>query len=265
MQVIILCGGKGTRLREETEFKPKPMIDVGGKPLLWHLLQFFSNQGLKDFCLCLGYKGDQIKHYFLHYEAMNRDCTIALGGTQRQISYHDKGNEMSMSVTLADTGEEALTGARVKRVEHLIKGDTFLITYGDGLSDVDIGKLLDFHRSHGKAVTITSFAPFSRFGVLKLDNDGVTVRSFQEKPQLDGLISAGFLVCNRKLFEYLSTDDSCSLETDGLEKLAQEGQLAAYHHPGFFYSMDTYRDYLHLNAMWNAGNRPWANWLQSSK
>ena len=257
MQVVILCGGLGTRLREETEFRPKPLVEVGGRPILWHIMKLYAHHGFRDFVLCLGYRGQMIKEYFLNYEAMNNDFTICLG-RQNRITYHDEHKEQDFHVTLADTGLETLTGGRVKQVEKYIDGDTFMVTYGDGVADVDLRAVVEFHRAHGKLATVTTVRPVSRFGVLEVGEDG-GVTSFAEKPQLDGWVSAGFFVFDRKFFDYLEGDD-CFFERAPLERLANEGQLMAYRHEGFFFAMDTYREYEYLNQLWSGGEAPWKVW-----
>jgi glucose-1-phosphate cytidylyltransferase len=257
MQVVILCGGLGTRLREETEFRPKPLVEIGGRPILWHIMKIYARHGFRDFVLCLGYRGQMIKEYFLNYEAMNNDFTIRLG-RQNLITHHDAHGEQDFKVTLVETGAETMTGGRVRRVERYVEGDTFLVTYGDGLADLDIRAVLDFHRSHGRLATVTTVHPFSRFGIIDIDDEG-RVRDFIEKPQLQGWASAGFFVFNRPFFDYLTGDD-CVLEREPLERLAGEGQLMAYRHDGFFYAMDTYREYEYLNELWTTGRAPWKVW-----
>jgi glucose-1-phosphate cytidylyltransferase len=257
MKVVILCGGLGTRLREETEYRPKSLVDIGGRPILWHIMKFYAHHGFKDFVLCLGYRGNMIKEYFLNYEAMNNDFTICLG-RQNHIDFNGSHCEQDFHVTLADTGLETMTGGRVKRVKKFIDGDTFLVTYGDGVADLNIRRLVDFHFSHGRSATVTTVNPISRFGVLDVD-DGGRVLNFAEKPQLDGRVSAGFFVFNRKVFDYISGDD-CFLEREPLERLVREGQLMAYRHDGFFFAMDTYREYKYLNELWTGGRAPWKVW-----
>ena len=258
MKVVILCGGKGTRMREETEYRPKPMVEVGGKPVLWHIMKRYAHFGHSDFVLCLGYRGNYIKEYFLNYEAMNSDCTIALGARQK-VTYHGAHAESDFQVTLADTGEETMTGGRIKRIAKYVDDDTFLLTYGDGLCDVDINQVLEFHKAHGKLMTVTSVRPRSRFGILEIAQNN-RVDSFFEKPQLDGWISAGYFVCNRKVFDYIDNDDSITFEHGPMERLAHEGQLMAYKHDGFFFAMDTYREYQYLNEIWSEGKAPWKIW-----
>ena len=262
MKVVILCGGQGTRLREETEYRPKPLVDVGGRPILWHIMKLYAHAGFQDFVLCLGYRGQMIKDYFLNYEAMNNDFTICLG-KQHRITYHGAHREQDYNVTLVDTGQEAMTGSRVKQTETHLDGDTFMVTYGDGVSDVNIKSVLEFHRRHGKLATITTMRPFSRFGILELEDDG-RVKAFAEKPQLEGWASAGFFVFNRRVLDFLSTDPACILEREPLERLARMGELLAYRHEGFFFAMDTYREYLYLNELWNSGKAPWAVWKDGS-
>lgn len=257
MKTVILCGGQGTRLREETEFRPKPLVEIGGKPILWHIMKMYAHHGFNDFTLCLGYRGNMIKEYFLNYEAMNNDFTISLG-TRTQMLFNKAHDEQDFRVTLADTGQETMTGGRIRRIARYINSDTFLVTYGDGVSDVNITQLLAFHRSHGKLATVTTIRPYSRFGILQTDPAGRVVE-FHEKPQLDGWASAGFLVLNKKVFEYLDGDE-CIFEREPMERLAAENELMAYHHKGFFYAMDTYREYLYLNELWNSGQAPWKTW-----
>ena len=259
MKVVILCGGQGTRLREETEFRPKPLVAVGERPILWHIMKLFSHAGLRDFVLCLGYRGDMIKEYFLNYEAMNNDFTICLGKHQA-VQFHEAHSEQDFHVCLADTGQETMTGGRLKRVARYIDSDTFILTYGDGLADVDIHALLDFHQAHGKLATVTTVRPPSRFGLLDLEEDGHVSR-FAEKPQSQGWASAGFFVFNRKVLDYLDGEgDDCVLERRPLECLAADGELMAYRHDGFFFAMDTYREYQHLNDLWAQGQAPWKVW-----
>jgi glucose-1-phosphate cytidylyltransferase len=254
MKTVILCGGLGTRLREETEYRPKPMVEVGGRPILWHIMKSYGRHGFREFVLCLGYRGNMIKEYFLNYEAMNNDFTVCLGSLH-SIHFHGAHEEQDFRVTLADTGLNTMTGGRLKRAEKYLTEDDFLLTYGDGLSDVNIRELVSFHRSHGKMATITTVRPTSRYGILELD-DQANVERFCEKPRLDGWINAGFCVFSRRIFSYLD-GDSCILEQEPLERLAREGQLVAFRHDGFFHAMDTYREYLYLNELWSNGNAPW--------
>lgn len=258
MKTVILCGGQGARLREETEYRPKPLVEIGARPILWHIMKLYAHYNFKDFILCLGYRGNLIKDYFLNYEATNSDFTINLGD-RRSIRYHDKHGENDYRVTLVDTGAETMTGSRIKQIERYVDGDEFMVAYGDGVSDVDIKKLLKFHRSHGKLATVTTVRPASRFGVINFDQKG-RVTNFSEKPKLDGWVSAGFFIFNKKVFKYLDHSTSCILEKKPLEKLSKQGELVAYRHDGFFYAMDTYREYLHLNELWRSGQAPWRVW-----
>jgi glucose-1-phosphate cytidylyltransferase len=257
MKVVILCGGQGTRLREETEYRPKPLVEVGPRPILWHIMKSYAHYGFRQFVLCLGYRGASIKEYFLNYEAMTNDFTIALG-SRNHIAYHDTHAEQDFQVTLADTGLNTMTGGRVRRVHRYIDGDTFLVTYGDGLADVDIHELIRFHHRHGKLATVTAVRPPSRFGILDLDG-GDRVTRFAEKPRMEGWTNAGFFVFNRRVLSYLD-GDACILEREPLERLAAEGQLMAYRHEGFFFAMDTYREYQALNELWDSGEAPWKVW-----
>jgi glucose-1-phosphate cytidylyltransferase len=258
MKVVILCGGLGTRLREETEFRPKPLIEVGGRPILWHIMKLYGHYNFRHFVLCLGYRGNMIKEYFLNYEAMNNDFTLCLG-RQSQIRYNDEHTEQDFWVTCADTGEETMTGGRLKRAAKYLDGDeTFMLSYGDGVSDVDMCELLRFHRSHGKLATVTTFRPVSRFGILDI-NSSKQVQNFIEKPKSDAWASAGYFVFQREVLDYLDGDD-CVLEREPLERLAAEGELMAHQHDGFFYAMDTYREYQVLNGLWKSGQAPWKLW-----
>ncbi len=258
LKTVILCGGLGTRLREETEFRPKPMVDVGGRPILWHIMKTYAHYGFRDFVLCLGYRGSMVKDYFLNYEAMNNDFSICLG-EKSQIRYHGLHTEQGYSVTLADTGQEAQTGARIRKIEKYIDGDTFLLTYGDGLCDVNIRALVEFHKSHGKIATMTTVAPVWRFGIVEIGG-GEQVTRFTEKPKSEGWINAGFFVLDRRVFDYLDSDEACIFERGPMERLAADGQLMAFRHGGFFYAMDTYREYQHLNELWSRGTAPWKVW-----
>jgi len=253
--VVILCGGLGTRLREETEYRPKPMVEIGGRPILWHILRIFARQGFSEFILCLGYKGEVIRRYFLDYEAMNADVTIELG--TKNVLVHDRIAECDWRITLAETGEHAMTGARVARVRRYVDGRRFLLTYGDGVANVDLAALLVHHRQEGRIATVTAVHPWSaRFGELHLD--GSRVLAFKEKPpQTDTYINGGFFACEPGMFDYVSTEDSCVLERQPLENLAVAAQLSAYRHDGFWACMDNYRDWLVLDEMCARGERPW--------
>lgn len=259
-KVVILCGGIGARIREETEFRPKPMVTIGDRPILWHIMKNFAHYGYKDFVLCLGYKGEMIKEYFYNYEVLNNDFTIELGD-HKSVEIHSEHPEAGWRVTLADTGPHTLKGARLKRVEgYLGDDDIFLTTYGDGIADVDIDALVAFHRSHGKLATVTGINPASRFGELKITGEN-TVESFMEKPEnTPGLISGGFFVFSRDFLKYLSADEDCDLEFGVLEDLGGKGEFMVYRHEGFWGCMDTYRDMEHLNGLWNTGKAPWKIW-----
>ncbi len=257
-KVVILCGGLGTRLREETEFKPKPMVEIGDKPILWHIMKIYAHYGFHDFVLCLGYKGESIKEYFSNYEILNNDFTIKLG-REKKITMHNTLDENEWTVTLVNTGDKALKGARVKRIEKFIPDDVFMLTYGDGVADIDVRKLLDFHNSHGKIGTVTGVRPPSLFGELLVD--GSKALSFSEKPQTSaGLINGGFFVFNKKVFSYLSNDDNCDFERGALEKLTSDGELNVYIHDRLWACMDTYRDVEYLNKLWQNNQAFWKVW-----
>jgi glucose-1-phosphate cytidylyltransferase len=256
MKAVILAGGLGTRLREETEFRPKPMVEVGGKPILWHIMKLYAHHSIVDFVVPIGYRGDVIRDYFVNYEARTNDFTIRLGHTH-QIEYHNRHLESGWSVTVVDTGAETPTGGRVARIQQYLDGERFLATYGDGLADVDIGKLLAFHESHGRLATMTTVKPLTRFGVVEADPDGM-VAHFREKPQTEESVNAGFFVFEPGVFDYL-TDDT-ALEREPLEALARDRQLAAYPHDGFWQPMDTYRELTMLNELWANGPAPWKVW-----
>jgi glucose-1-phosphate cytidylyltransferase len=254
VKAVILAGGLGTRLREETEFRPKPMVEIGGKPILWHIMKVFAFHGITDFIVCVGYRGNVIKEYFLNYEALNTDFTIHLGN-KHDIVYHDTHLESDWRVTVVDTGLETQTGGRVKRIEPFID-DTFIVTYGDGLADIDVGALIAFHRAHGRVATVTAVQPTSRFGLLNLDKDA-RVATFNEKPQTDDWVNGGFFVFDRGVFDYL--DDACTLEREPLAALTRAEQLMAYRHTGFWQPMDTHREFTLLNELWER-NPPWKLW-----
>jgi glucose-1-phosphate cytidylyltransferase len=258
-KVVLLAGGMGTRLREETEFKPKPMVHVGGRPILWHIMKMYSSFGFEDFVICLGYKGEMIKEYFLNYEFMNNDITIDVD-RPREITVHSASRERGWRITLADTGLHTMTGARIKRVEPYVDTELFLLTYGDGLADIDISRLVEYHVSHGRIATVTGVRPPSRFGELVVE--GGQVVEFSEKPQVGngGLINGGFFVMDRRVFNYLDAVDTCVLEKAPLERLAQDGQLMVYQHLGFWQCMDTIRDVTLLNELWDTGKAPWKLW-----
>jgi glucose-1-phosphate cytidylyltransferase len=258
IKVVILCGGRGTRMKEETEFRPKPLVTIGGNPVLWHIMKIYAHYGFKDFVLCLGYKGNMIKEYFLNYEAMGNDFTICLGD-KNEMKFHNKHEEHNWNVTLVNTGEEAMTGARIKKVEKYIDTDLFMVTYGDGVADIDIQKLIDFHHSHGKIGTITGVHPSSRFGELAIEKNRVA--KFYEKPQVSqGLINGGFFIFKKEFLKCLEKDDNCFLEREPLENLAKNGGLMAYFHDGFWQCVDTYRELEILNGLWKTPHPPWKVW-----
>lgn len=257
MKTVILCGGLGTRLREETEYRPKPLIEIGARPILWHIMKLYAHYQSKEFVLCLGYKAHMIKDYFLNYEAMNNDVTLKLGNPQSML-VHGQHDEKDYAVTLVDTGLNTMTGGRIRRIRNYITDDTFMVTYGDGVANVNVKELLAFHHSHGRIATVTTVQPISRYGVLRI-GDGNSVSEFVEKPQLEDRVSAGFFVFNRKIFDYIDGDDTV-LEQEPLRRLVADGQLMAYHHTGFFYAMDTYREFLYLNELWDSGKAPWKIW-----
>lgn len=259
MKVVILCGGLGTRLREETEFRPKPMVNIGARPILWHIMKTYSYYGFHDFVLCLGYKGDMIKDYFYHYDLMNNDITLEIGNRENVQIYNNNTSENNWKITLANTGEKSLKGCRLKKIEKYIDGDDFFMTYGDGVANIDISSLLKFHRRHGKLATVTGVNPASRFGELKVNGD--RVEAFSEKPDIaSSFISGGFFVFNRGIFDYLTTDESCDLEIGPLEKIAAENQLMVYRHNSFWACMDTIRDVEHLNKLWTENKAQWKMW-----
>lgn len=257
MKVVILCGGKGTRFREQTELRPKPMIEVAGRPILWHIMRYYASFGLDEFVLCLGYKAEVIKRYFLDFAALSGDFTVDLGAGGA-VTLHNP-SPVRWKVTCVDTGEEAMTGARLRRVGPYLGGEDFMLTYGDGLCDVDLGALLRFHREHGKIGTVTGVRPQSRFGELALT--GARVASFSEKPAVtEGWINGGFFVFRPAMLEYVTDDDACTLEREPLERLAADGELMVHRHEGFWQCMDTYRDLQRLEQAWAGGAAPWRRW-----
>jgi glucose-1-phosphate cytidylyltransferase len=255
MKVVILAGGLGTRISEESHLKPKPMIEIGGKPILWHIMKIYSHYGLNDFVICCGYKGYVIKEYFANYFLHNSDITFDLKSNNQII--HNNSSD-PWRVTVVDTGEETQTGGRVKRVAKFIEDENFCLTYGDGVSDIDIKKTLDFHKQHKKLATVTAVQPPGRFG--QLDMKGHQVERFVEKPVGDGgFINGGFFVLNKKVIEYIK-EDATIWEKEPLMTLAENGELSAYTHTGFWQPMDTLRDKTHLEKMWESGKAPWKVW-----
>lgn len=257
MKVMILCGGLGTRLRELTEVRPKPMVEVGGRPILWHIMKLYAHHGFNDFILCLGYKGFMIKEYFLNYEAMNSDFTVELG-KKNGITFHGQNHEESgWRLTLVDTGERTMTGGRIARAaKYLEEGSTFAVTYGDGVSDVNLTLALEHHRKAGRLATLTGVRPPSRFGELVAEDD--RVRAFTEKPQVSqGMINGGFFFFEPGFLDYLTPDEGCILERAPLERCAADGQLSVYRHDGYWQCMDTLRDWESLQNQWEGGKAPW--------
>lgn len=255
MRAVILAGGLGTRLSEETSVRPKPMVEIGGKPILWHIMKTYSAHGVNDFIICCGYKGYVIKEYFANYFLHTSDVTFHMDNNHMEV--HQKHAE-PWKVTLVDTGDDTMTGGRLRRVRNYLGDEDFCFTYGDGVADIDIGKLIDFHRGKGRLATLTAVQPPGRFGALDINSD--RVRSFQEKPHGDGSwINGGYFVLSPKVIDYVE-DDSTVWERVPMEKLASEGQLNAYLHEGFWQPMDTLRDKTHLEALWQTGKAPWKTW-----
>jgi glucose-1-phosphate cytidylyltransferase len=256
MKVVILAGGFGTRLSEETEIKPKPMVEIGGKPILWHIMKNYSSYGYNDFIILLGYKGYTIKEFFSNYFLHQSDVTFDLKNNRMKV--HQNQSE-PWKVTLLDTGLKTMTGGRIKMAREYIAKDDFMLTYGDGLSDVDISVLVNFHKTHKKAITMTAVQPDGRYGALDIQKDGL-IASFDEKPKGDGSwINGGFFVCQPKVLDYIDGDDTM-LELEPLSNLAIDGQMMAFKHQGFWQSMDTLRDKKTLCDIWNGGNAPWKTW-----
>ncbi len=256
MKVVLLAGGFGTRLSEETEIKPKPMVEIGGKPILWHIMKIYSHYGFNEFIVCLGYKGYVIKEYFANYFLHMADVTFDMANNHMEV--HQKKAE-PWKVTLVDTGQNTMTGGRIKRVQEYIGNEPFMVTYGDGVADVDISELVKFHKEHGKIGTMTAVQPSGRFGALDKTDSG-QVLSFKEKPKGDGAwINGGFFVFKPDIFNYID-GDSIVFEKQPLEGIATEGELVAFEHSGFWKPMDTLREKQELEAAWNTGNAPWKVW-----
>lgn len=255
MRTVILAGGRGTRLTEETATRPKPMVEIGGRPILWHLMQFFASFGHKDFLVACGYRGEMIKQYFRDIASHESDFFVDLKTGAIDVL---NGSPLDWKVGLVDTGLDTMTGGRLRRLKPLLSGGTFMCTYGDGLSDVKISALAQFHRTHGKLATVTAVRPPARFGGLAID--GTRVREFTEKPQAEGgWINGGFFVFEPAVLDYI-TDDSTILERDPLERLAADGELMAFKHEGFFQPMDTLRERDLLESLWSGGHAPWKTW-----
>jgi glucose-1-phosphate cytidylyltransferase len=257
MKVVLLAGGLGTRLAEETEYRPKPMVEIGGMPLLWHIMKQYSHFGFNDFVILLGYKGFVIKEFFANYFLHSSNVTIDI--KSGSIDLIDNSSE-PWKVTLIDTGHNSMTGGRIKRVQSIIGNEPFMLTYGDGVSNVNIKDLVKFHKSHGKAITVTAAQPEGRFGSLYIENDHC-ISSFSEKPKGDGgWINAGFFVCEPKVFDYITQGDSSIFEQEPLKNMAADGELFAYQHTGFWKPMDTLRDKISLQKLWDDNSAPWKIW-----
>lgn len=252
----MLAGGLGTRMREETEFRPKPMVEVGGRPVLWHIMKVLGAQGITDFVICAGYKSEYIKNYFYNYGASNLDFTITLGD-QGSTVFHGSHDEFNWSVTVADTGAATMTGGRIKRIQKYVGDEPFFCTYGDGIADVDIKGLISFHESHGKIASMTTTQPTSRFGVVDIADDS-SVQQFREKPKVNDWINIGYFMFQPEIFDYL--EDNSVLEEEPLRRLAADRELSAFKHGGFWQPMDTFRESQLLNELWDSGAAPWKIW-----
>jgi glucose-1-phosphate cytidylyltransferase len=256
--VVILCGGQGTRLREETERVPKPLVDIGGMPILWHIMKIYGHHGLSRFILCLGYKSWDIKEYFLTYREHLTDFTIRLRD-EHVPRFHNHRADEDWEITCVETGMYSGTGSRISRIRDHVDTDTFMLTYGDGLADVDLNALLAFHREHGRVGTVTGVHPTSRYGEMHTQDDQVV--EFNEKPtRPEGFVSGGFFVFQREFFRYLDDDPGLFFEYEPLQKLARDGELSVFPHEGFFMGMDTFREYTELNRLWEVGQAPWKVW-----
>jgi len=252
---VIFCGGIGTRLKEETEFKPKPLVKIGDKPILWHIMKIYSHYGFNEFILCLGYKGEMIKEYFLNYKPLSQDFSLDLGA--QKVNLLNNNERENWRIVLADTGLETLTAGRLYKIKKYLEGeDRFMVTYGDGLADIDILKLIEFHQKAGKIATITGAHPSSKYGLVETNVDKL-VTAFRQKPRLEEYINIGFMVFEKKIFDYLGED---RIIEDVFLDLAKDKQIVMYRHDGFFHAMDTYKDYEDLNKMWQEGKCPWKIW-----
>jgi glucose-1-phosphate cytidylyltransferase len=256
MKAVLLAGGMGTRLREETEYKPKPMVYIAGRPIIWHIMKNLSEQGINEFIVCLGYKGEMIRDYFINYDYMNEDVQVDLGNSKINFPTKLKSKE-NWKVNLVDTGELSLTAERLLKIQSFVLNETFLCTYGDGLADIDLKSLVKAHETSGKIATLTAVRPISRFGALELTGDD-TVTSFAEKPLHEGWVNGGFFIFKPEVFNYLLPGQM--LEGKPMETLAHEGRLGAYKHLGFWQPMDTFRESQLLNTLWSQNNAPWKNW-----
>ena len=258
MKAVLLAGGLGTRMREETEFRPKPMVEVGSRPVLWHIMKILSGHGISEFVIAAGYKSEHIKNYFYNYGAANRDFTVTLGD-KNTTQFHGGHDEDHWQVSVIDTGFETMTGGRIKRIQEYVGEEPFFCTYGDGIANVDVQKLIQFHQSHNSEATMTVTKPHSRFGIVELDGVS-TVARFREKPQLDEWVNIGYFILNSSIFDLIQDDDSI-FEQAPLHSLAESGQIEAFKHEGFWQPMDTLREAQQLNEIWNSGNIPWKNWI----
>lgn len=260
MKVVILCGGRGTRLREETEFRPKPMVPVGGRPILWHIMKIYASYGFTEFILCLGYKGEMIKDYFRNYLWNTSDVTLDLGHTPT-VQFHNHYNEEQWRLTLANTGEDSMTACRIKRIQQYVPpGEPFLLTYGDGVGNIDIPASIAAHERSGKICTLTASSPPGRFGSLSIDDNGGIV-SFEEKPAHEQIkINIGFMVCSHSMFDYLPDDPNVMLERQPFAQLTADDQLHSYYHKGFWQPMDTYQEMQYLDRLWREDKAPWKIW-----
>lgn len=261
MKVVIFCGGKGTRMREETEYRPKPLVNVDGRPIIWHIMRTYAHYGFNEFILCVGYKGEMIKDYFMNLDWKNNDFTLHIKNGNKTVNYHTKEEE-DWKITIVDTGAETQTAGRLKAVEKYIDDDTFMLTYGDGLSNVNINDLLQYHSSKGKIATLTGIHPMTTFGVIESEN-GIA-KSFKEKPQLSGTINGGFMVLNKKVFDYIPEYD-CMFENQPMINLSKDDELAVYEHHGFWMAIDTFKDVETINSMCTEDNCPWKVWKLNEK
>lgn len=257
MKAVILAGGFGTRLSEATNLIPKPMVEIGGKPILWHIMKTYSLYGINEFIICCGYKAYVIKEWFANYFMHNSDITVDLANNSIEVH---QTNAEPWKVTLVDTGLNTMTGGRIRRIQKYVGDETFLLTYGDGVADIDITKSIEEHKKSGKSLTVTAYKPNGKFGALEIDSDG-RVNAFTEKPAGDGMwINAGYFICEPEVFDYITEGDSTIFEKAPLENLAKDGKMNSYKHIGFWKPMDTLRDNVELNKMWDTGNAPWKRW-----
>ncbi len=257
MKVVLLAGGFGTRLSEETDIRPKPMVEIGGKPILWHIMKIYSYYGYNEFVILLGYKGYYIKEYFANYFLHQSDVTIDMSNGSMEV--HNNSSE-PWKVTLLDTGLDSMTGARIKKAQKFIGDEPFMLTYGDGVANINIDKLVQFHKSHGKIITMTSAQPDGRFGALEIDKNN-KVTEFKEKPKGDGgWINAGYFICEPKVFDYITLGNNTVFEQEPLKKMAKEGEIYTYKHKGFWKPMDTLRDKIRLSELWDSNLAPWKIW-----